>query len=176
MSHPSNIISDFKQAKSICTRGSTTVKNQKSYAQVDPLVLPQAVLPRGRASAEPKQNGLKPKRASPISIRFSEAEREIVGTKARSVGCSVNAYVRAATLGSRYRPPYDPALRQAILLLNRELTAHGNNLNQIAKRLNSDTTTPAHETARLNGLATSLLRTLAVVRSTLSQGTGRTYL
>ena len=175
MPHPSNIISSFKQAKSICTRGNTTVKNQKSCAQVDPKVIPQMVLPRGRASAEPKQNG-QPKRASPMSIRFSEAEREIVGTKARAVGCSVNAYVRAATLGSRYKPPYDPALRQAILLLNRELTAHGNNLNQIAKRLNSDPTTPTHETARLNGLATALLRTLAAVRNTLSLGTGRTYL
>ena len=110
------------------------------------------------------------KRPHPLGVRFSAIELEIVKAKARTVGCSVNGYVRAAALGSNYRPPRDPELTRALLMVNRELTAQGNNLNQIARQLNAGIVTPAQAESMVEILARSLLRTHKAVRQALGLG------
>lgn len=78
---------------------------------------------------------------------------ESIKSAARSemAGISVNRFVLASTLGSKYRPPADPELLKALFALNRELTAQGNNLNQIARQLN----------AGLIGMTTAVVSLLA---------------
>jgi hypothetical protein len=100
---------------------------KKSCAQVEPLVVPQKALP--------KAGGLKPgrKQNSPINIRLNAAEKEVVKQKAERAGLSVHAFLKCLALGA----DYDPKLRLALLQVNRELTAQGRNLNQIARWVNS---------------------------------------
>lgn len=157
---------------------AVTPKNsfKKSYAQVDPLVSPEWVSPKGLASAEPKQdkNGGDQKggagrtgRSNPLTVRLSKSEREIIRAKADKAGCSVNAYVKTVVLGSAYKPAMDPELRRTLLDLNRELTAQGRNLNQIAKQLNSGQATAPEAEMMIDVLSRSLLRTHQCVRKAL---------
>lgn len=133
----------------------------KSYAQVDPMVAPG-----GRASAEPKHG----RRLHPLGVRFSAAEIEIVRRKARDAGCTVNSYIRAAALGSDYKPPVHQELRLTLLASNRELTAIGRNINQIAKQLNSGISPYALLSAHSFGkLQTDLIITLTTVRAALAR-------
>jgi hypothetical protein len=84
---------------------------------------------------------------------------------------SVNEYIRAASLGSHYKPPMDQGLRQTLLMVYRELTAQGNNLNQIAKRLNEGKTTPQEGAFMIHVIYAPLVRALGSVRKALSRGT-----
>jgi hypothetical protein len=136
----------------------------KSYAQVATSVLPQAVIPK---SCELK---LKSKRPSPLTLRVSENQKAIIRTKAKTAGTSVNHFVLASTLGSDYRPPKDPELVRALMALNRELTAQGNNINQIAHQRNASLITDAQADSMLDILGRSLLRTHTAVRDALSHG------
>jgi len=79
---------------------------------------------------------------------------------------SVNRFIKYATLGAEY----DPWLQKALLALNRELTAQGNNLNQIAKHHNSVPTTPSQTEAMLDVIGRSMLRTHKAVREALVHG------
>jgi len=145
----------------------------KSYAQVESLVVPNSGgLKPGGSTSQVYGGGTTAsnKRLAPLSVRFSEAELEIVKAKARTVGCSTNSYVRASALGSDYKPPADPELTSALLGLNRELTAQGNNLNQIARRVNGEGATEAQADSLLGMIARSMLRTHRAVRAALAWG------
>ena len=143
------------------TKRESNNDSVKSSAQVDP-----GVAPRGRASAEPKQE----KRLHPLGVRFSAAELEIVKRKAKNAGCTVNRYIRASTLGSDYKAPVHRELRLTLLASNRELTALGQNINQIARQLNSGLSPYVifGETA-FGGLQAALLEALATVRAALAR-------
>jgi len=146
------------------TSGSSKNFEQKSSAQVEAWVAPRRV--------QPKSGGLKPKRRNrshPLGIRFIGNELAMVRTKAKVAGYTVNAYVRAAALGSDYKPPIDPELRKVLLALNRELTRQGTNLNQIAKHLNSGQLSPSHGETMLDVLNRSMLKTHMAVRHALTR-------
>jgi len=134
----------------------------KSFAQVETsLVAPPLV----------KSCGLKPKRKRAIvSVEFTEQERATIREKAKMAHLSVNAYIKTSTLGSDYKPPLDDAARKLLLSLNRELTAQGRNLNQIAKHLNSGTATPDQGVAMLDCIRVPLARALYAVKNALVQG------
>jgi hypothetical protein len=157
-------------ADAVCRPGATkdsgaTKKEEnkellKSSAQVD-----LEVAPRGRASAAPKQG----KRLHPLGVRFSEAELEVVKRKARNAGCTVNGYIRASALGSNYKVPVHQELRLTLLASNRELTALGRNINQIARQLNSGASPQAILSQQpLRSIQTAVLETLAIVRAALA--------
>jgi hypothetical protein len=139
----------------------------KSSAQVETLVLPPAVSPK---SCELKLKGITGRRPSPFSIRVSETQKEIIRRKAQAAGISVGRYILATALGPDYKPPADPELVRALLALNRELTAQGNNLNQIAKHLNGGTASPTEGECMVGMVGRSILRTLKAVRLALTHG------
>ncbi|MFY9288462.1 MAG: hypothetical protein WAO98_08160 [Alphaproteobacteria bacterium] len=127
--------------------------------QVETLVVPQAALPNS--------SGLKPKkkRESPTNIRFTAEEKEIVRQKAKQAEMSISALIKTLVLGSNH----DPHLRRAFLLLNRELTAQGRNLNQIAKHLNGGFISPAESLPLLETIRVPLLDTLNTVKLLLAR-------
>jgi hypothetical protein len=100
--------------------------------------------------------------------RFSEEEKEKVRAKAKAASLSVNEYIRTTALRSDYRPPRNKGLTKALLALNLELTRQGNNLNQIAKRVNQGTTAPAEADGMLGIITRSMLQTHKAVRSALA--------
>jgi hypothetical protein len=102
--------------------------------------------------------------------RYSATEREIVHRKADTASLSVNGYIRAVTLGSDYKPPVDPEMRQTLLALKHELTAQGNNLNQVAKHLNSNPSPLPSILRAIKPLAEAILKTLDRVRAVLCGG------
>jgi hypothetical protein len=175
--HAKWAIARFRKTKIVCNRrgkltavqsvrhGNTKLaSNQnfsKSSAQVETLVGPRKVAP-------PKSCGLKPKRrrASPVKVRLNESENEQVREEARRAEMSVNAFIKCAILGNRY----DPKMRIQLLSLNRELTAHGRNLNQIAKHLNGGTLAPSQGVAMLDTIRVPLVRALNAVKKALVQG------
>ena len=143
--------------KSGATRKEESQEGRKNCVQVDP-----GVAPRGRASATPKQG----KRLHPLGVRFSAAELEVVKRKARNAGCTVNSYIRASALGSDYKVPVHQELRLSLLASNRELTALGRNINQIARQLNSGASPLAIHP--IGSIQTAVLETLAIVRAALA--------
>lgn len=136
---------------------------KKNRTQVETLVRP---------AVSPKSGELKLGRKRPHRLmgRFSDKERAVVMAKANSAGLSINEYLRASVLGSNYKPPINPALHQALLMLNRELTAHGRNLNQIAKRLNSRMVNPDEGISSLEAIRAPLTTTLATLKLVLTRG------
>jgi len=160
-------------------------ESKASYALVESLVAPNSgcgLKPVG--STKTNRNGstksdrrrtvrsgsTAQKRPTPLGVRFRAAEIEIVRAKAKAAGCSTNRYIRASVLGSQYRAPMNPELTRALLGLNRELTAQGNNLNQIARQLNSRQIAPDHGASMLETVGRSLLRTYRDIREVLSHG------
>ena len=149
-------------------------QKSESYAQVETLVLPNSrggLPPGGVTWDEQASEGDGSKRPSPLTIRLSERQKQIIRAKAHAAGMSVNRFVLAAALGSDYRPPADPQLTRALLRMYRELNAQGNNLNQIARQLNAGVILPG-QNALLDALAISINATLGHVQATLSE-TGR---
>ena len=106
----------------------------------------------------------------PRGVRFSLDEIDTIKERARAAGCSFNAYVRATALGEQYKPPMGKGLRLALLDLNRELTAHGNNINQIARHLNAHIRTPTQANQALEVMRPAYVQTLEAVRNALSYG------
>lgn len=100
---------------------------------------------------------------------MSEQQKKIIRAKAAVAGISVNRFILASALGSDYHPPADPELTRALLRLNRELTAQGNNLNQIARCLNAGQALPVYS-AMLEALASSLRRIHGDIRRALVAG------
>jgi Bacterial mobilisation protein (MobC) len=139
-------------------------KMQKSCAQVETLVRPQVVSPK---SSELKLGRQRPYR---LMARFSKSEKDGVEAKAEAAGLSINEYIRATSMGSDYKPPTDPELIKALLKLNKELTAQGNNLNQIAHHMNSGEVLPSQGESLLGIISRSMLQTHKAIRAALSQG------
>jgi hypothetical protein len=137
---------------------------QKSSTQVATLVRPPVVSPK---SGELKLGRQRPYR---LMARFSKSEKESVEAKADTAGLSINEYIRATSMGSNYKSPTDPELVKALLKLNRELTAQGNNLNQIAHHMNSREILPSQGESLLGIISRSMLQTHKAVRAALSQG------
>jgi hypothetical protein len=136
----------------------------KSSAQVAISVRPQVVSPK---SCELKLGRRRPYR---LMGRFSKEEKEGVEAKAEAAALSVNEYIRAKALGETYTPPNSVELVRALLALSRELTAQGNNINQIAKHMNGGKASPAEAEGLLGAIARSMLMTHKAVRVALSQG------
>ncbi len=159
-------------------RRQTEKVSPKSYAQVESLVVPQAVLPNScglkpgmsNTQRKPKKKKNSTKRPAPLSIRLSEKDRAIIAQKAFNIGYSVNAYVRAAALGSDYKPLISRDMVLALLAVRWELTAQGRNLNQIAHRLNSDIHSEAETNSMLGVIARSLLKAHEAVGAALTWG------
>jgi hypothetical protein len=102
--------------------------------------------------------------------RYSEEEKDIVIAKVVAAGLSVNEFIRALTLSEHYRPPRDPELVKALLMLNRELTSQGGNLNQIAHKRNANLIDEAETDSLLGLMARAYLQTHRAVRKALTQG------
>lgn len=78
------------------------------------------------------------RRVKVAHIRFSEGEFSAVEAAAARAGLSVSAFVRSLSLeGAGERPFLSPADRAIIQLLARDMRAVGNNLNQVARVLNT---------------------------------------
>ena len=153
-------------------------QESKSYAQVESLVVPQPVLPNScglkpgmsNTQGKPKKRKKPTKRPAPLSVRLSEKDRAIIAQKAFNIGYSVNAYVRAAALGSDYKPPIGREMEMGLLAVKYELTAQGRNLNQIAHRLNSDIHSEAETNSMLGVIVRSLLKAHDAVGAALTWG------
>ncbi|MFY9287902.1 MAG: hypothetical protein WAO98_05315 [Alphaproteobacteria bacterium] len=120
----------------------------------------------GPKLAPPKSSRLKPvrKRRNPVKVRLNEQERACVMLKAKHADMSVNAFIKCMILGA----DYDPNLREVFFMLNRELTAQGRNLNQIAKQLNSGMS-PAQGTKQLEAIRNPLVQALNAVKWALAR-------
>ena len=152
----------------------TTLSNNKSCAQVESLVSPQGgVTNSGGLKPETKRTAKKKnirKRGNPLTVRLSEKDRAIIAQKAFNIGYSVNAYVRAAALGSDYKPPIGRDMVMALLAVRWELTAQGRNLNQIAHSHNSNLHSEAETNSMLGVIARSLLKAHDAVGAALTWG------
>ncbi|MFY9286909.1 MAG: hypothetical protein WAO98_00235 [Alphaproteobacteria bacterium] len=80
---------------------------------------------------------------------------------------AINEYIRATALAADYKPKTDPALQNALRMLNRELTAQGRNLNQIAKHLNSGASL-VESVAMLETVRMPLIHALRAVKCALA--------
>ena len=160
------------------TKDENVQQEHKSYAQVESLVLPQAVLPNScglkpkmsDGRCKPKTQKKPHKRPSPLSVRLSKKDRAAIAQKAFNIGYSVNAYVRAAALGSGYTPPHSRDMVMALLAVKRELTAQGCNLNQIAHAHNSNIHSEAETDSMLGVIAQSLLKAHTAINTALAWG------
>jgi hypothetical protein len=153
--------------------------DEESYAQVESFVLQNSTggaEPAGITCAvdgEDRENEPVKRPASPVTIRFSEQQKEILEAKAKNAGISVSELIRTAVLGSDYSPPLDPVLAQELLAVRRELAAHGNNLNQMARQINSGRLPSAEGNTMLDRLGRALLRAYDAVHMTLARGRER---
>lgn len=143
---------------------------KKSSAQVETSV-GQNVLQKSCELRSGQTKTERPKYPPPLRVRYpTYEEREKVIKAAKEAGFkSVSSYLRFLSLGSHYKPPRDTELTQALLMLNRELTRQGHNLNQIAKHSNSSST-PAETDGMLGIVARSMLQTHKAVRKALACG------
>jgi hypothetical protein len=116
-------------------------KNFKSCAQVARSATPpvtqnvsQAAKPHA-AGRSPKPR--KSKTSCTRSLRLRHDELKLIEEKARAYRMSVNAFIRAKALGEDYieKPPM--WLRDVLLRLYAELAGQGNNLNQLARKVNA---------------------------------------
>ena len=136
----------------------------KSCAQVETCGRPQMVVH--------KSCGLKPvirKKPHRLIGRFSDSEREIVLKKVKAANMTVNEFIRAVALGSDYKPLPDAVLHKILIGLNKELTAQGRNVNQIAKHLNGGTATSGQAVDMLDAIRVPLVRALYAVKNALVQ-------
>jgi hypothetical protein len=119
----------------------------------------------------------KRQRTKQCLVRFTEQEFAEIAGKADKAGFATAAFLRAAALGSpgpraQRRPPADHvALRQILGHCGRI----GNNLNQIAKRLNEGGSVDIPELraalAAYNGVRHAIMRALGM--DTIGEGSAR---
>ncbi len=157
--------------KSFASNGEHSVTNKrsdhfssKSSAQVESLVRPQVVSPN---SGELKLGRERPYR---LMGRFSATERETVFRNAKEAEMSVNEYIRTVSLGNGYKPPLSVETRTVLFGVYRELISEGNNLNQIAKKMNGGAATPSQGVAMLQAIREPLIGALRAVIKTLDRG------
>jgi hypothetical protein len=174
--HALNWIVNAEPTTEVIPRGEWSL-HEDSYAQVESLVLPNSrggLKPGGNTQGgitwdDVGEDRDSTKRPSPLTIRLSERQKQIIRAKAQAAAISVNRFVLAAALGSDYRSPADPELTRALLRVYRELNAQGNNLNQIARQLNANVVLPG-QGAMLDALALSIQATLHRVQTALAEG------
>jgi hypothetical protein len=167
MQRADDIRAAFRRAKIICTpqvKSEIVQQAPKSYAQVETSVEQQVV--------RQKSGGLKPEggKSFRIGIRLSFEERQLVIGRVINSGLKLSAYARAALLGADYVAQHDPVRRKLLRDLSAELGRQGNNLNQIAKQLNSGFVTQDDAYALLNDLGGSLVAAHNAVRLALTEG------
>ncbi len=140
------------------------IGNTNSFTQVAPSVQRQAVSHRAC--------GLKPEnsRVSHIGIRFTTQEREFVVQQAKKSCLTLSEYIRASSLGPGYAATIDPMKRQLLQDAIRELNRQGNNLNQIARQLNTGHLTPEQGERELTRLERALIAAQRAVRHALTEG------
>ncbi len=79
------------------------------------------------------------KRTPPFSIRLSEIERIEVERRSRAAGLSIAGYFKSAALNQRPRKFRHPQVdRKELARLLGQLGRVGNNLNQLARTLNTE--------------------------------------
>jgi hypothetical protein len=146
------------------TKNETVKREPKSYAQVESYVEQRAV--------QRNSGGLKPKVGKPahIGIRLSLQERQLVIGRATSSGLKLSVYARSALLGADYVAKHDPVRRKLLQDLSTELGRQGNNLNQIARQLNSGFITQDEAYAMLNDMGNGLVSAHNAVRLALIEG------
>jgi hypothetical protein len=88
----------------------------------------------------PKQDETKTRGV--FSFRLNKSEREKIDASAASIGLSSSEYVRMCALNGRVRVVQDNRKTDPELL--RSLLAIGNNLNQIARKINTTERIPAN--------------------------------
>jgi hypothetical protein len=153
----------------VTPQGQTKPFSQKSYAQVASSVSPQVapvVAPNSTA-------GLRPRPADrelwvSHGIKLKQGELNILRTKAKGIGLSVNAYIRAKALGEDYIQKPPSWLRDILLQLYVELAAQGNNLNQLAHRVNKNLVSAEAALTTANRQRMPVLKTLEKVQMALA--------
>ena len=132
----------------------------------------QVALCVGQPAAEPMSDATKPNDCRPfrITVRFSISEREILVRHAEKSCLTVSNYIRAAVLGAGYLSAIDPVRQELLKNISRELGHQGNNLNQIAKHLNTGKTPIDEGNSMLAIIARSLLPAHQAVRRALAEG------
>ena len=115
---------------------------KKSCAQVASLVAPQ-VAPPGAPVGIPHSAGQSPiplfkRKQLTHGFKLRPGEIDLIRQKAAAYGMSVNAYLRAKALGDDYIEKPSAELRGVLLKLYAELAGQGNNLNQMARKVNMD--------------------------------------
>ena len=141
-------------------------KTEKSYAQVETCVA-QSVRHK---SCGLKSKGKKKGKSQTLGVRFKDGELASIRIKAMQAGCNTNTYIRASALGSDYKQPRDPELLKALNAAVRELTMQGINLNQIARRMNSENVPLDEAEGLLGTIARSLFKAHGVVSVAITQG------
>ncbi len=144
--------------------GSQDDPKPTSYAQVALCV--------GQPAVEPMSDATKPNDSRPfrITVRFSISEREILVRQAEKSCLTVSDYIRAAVLGAGYLSAIDPVRQELLKKISRELGYQGNNLNQIAKHLNTGKAPIDEGNSMLAIIARSLLPAHQAVRQALAAG------
>ncbi|MEP9389982.1 plasmid mobilization relaxosome protein MobC [Mesorhizobium sp. KR9-304] len=95
-------------------------------------------------------------------IRFSEDEFSAVEAVASRTGLSVSAFVRSLALeGAGEKPFLSPADRAIIQLLGQDMRAVGNNLNQVARALNTGRSVERADLVAAVGDARAIATTVA---------------
>ena len=106
-------------------------------------------------------------------VRLSDSEKQILMARAKRAGLGFSEYVRARCVYSE--PMWVEVDRALLLSLYQELCRQGNNLNQLARRLNAIGEKRAREDAEIlsHALGAALdnhARALADIRSLLFEG------
>ena len=157
------------EQKVVTPQCQTKQVSQKSYAQVASSVSPQVapvVAPNSTA-------GLRPRPADgelwvPYGVKLKRGELNILRAKAKGLGLSVNAYIRAKALGEDYIQKPPSWLRDILLQLYVELAAQGNNLNQLAHRVNKNLLSAEAALTTTNRLRLPVLKTLEKIQMALA--------
>ncbi|MBV8648455.1 hypothetical protein [Paludibacterium sp.] len=139
----------------------------EAQAAAAPVSEPAIALPAVRQpprTAKPKDSKL-----LRITVRFSEAEREILDRRAAQARQTPSEYARTAALGMSAAPP-DPEWRKLLLSAGRELTRQQNTLDHIARQLKTKTASTEQGDTMLGIIARSLLSAHKSVRRALADG------
>lgn len=144
----------------LTSHSASDKKKAKSFAQVAALPV-TASLAIPCASPKPKRN------RSVLSIQYSQEEKKLLQARARQSGLSLHSFVRTTSLQGSYQPPLDTESRKLLLMAIREMTAQGNNLNQIARLLNAGMASNSQAEVILDKISQSLLATHCAIRHIL---------
>jgi len=135
-----------------------------------PVSLPVTAPPDSEQQAvsqPPRELKTKDLKTFRVTVRFSEAERQIVVRRAAQAGLTPSEYARIAALGVSAAPP-DPAWRQLLTSAERELTRQNGHLDQIDRQLKGKIASPEQGDSMVGIIARSLLSAHRAVRQALN--------